>query len=164
MKNHSLKFLFLLLFALLAVGTVAAQDKSEIIGSWSQASVGPTNYQNQTTGALKNGRGSSFTYKFKADGTFEYVGYMEVTTYNCSTSLYNHKVGKYTVEGSSVTLKPTKDHWKNMNSCAPNSNTEKDKTPVEETYKWQVGTDDADQWAIALDNGKGPVILRRERE
>lgn len=164
MKNHSRKFLFLLLTLVFAAGTTLAQNKSEIVGSWSESSVGATNYQNQTTGALKNGRGSSFTYKFKADGTFEYTGYMEVTTYNCTTTLFNHKTGKYVVDGAQVTLKPVKDHWKNTNSCAASGNSEKDKTPVEETYKWQVGTDDANRWALALDSGKGPMIFRRDKE
>ena len=164
MKKYSSKFLFLFLSLIFIAGTVSAQNKSEIVGSWSDSNVGPTNYQNQTTGAYKAGRGNSFTYKFKADGTFEYVGYIEVTTYNCTTSLFNHKTGKYTVEGDTVTLKPNRDHWKNTNSCVASGNSEKDKTPEEQTYKWRVGTDDADRWALALDSGKGWMIFRQEKE
>lgn len=165
MKNHTQKFLFLFLSIFFVAGTTFAQSsKSEIVGSWSDSNVGPTNYENQTTGAYKAGRGNSFTYKFNADGTFEYVGYIEVTTYNCTTTLFNHKTGKYTVDGANVTLKPKRDHWKNTNSCAASGNSEKDKTPEEQTYEWRVGTDDANRWALALNSGKGWMLFRREKE
>lgn len=163
MKNYTGKILFAFLTLFFIAATTVGQSKSEIVGSWSDSNVGAINYQNQTTGALKNGRGSSFTYKFKADGTFEHIGYMEVTTYNCTTTLFNHKTGKYTVDGANVTLKPNRDHWKNTNSCAASGNSEKDKTPVEETYEWRVGTDNADRWALALNSGKGWMIFRQEK-
>lgn len=164
MKNHTRKILFLFLALVFIAGNCLAQDKSEIIGSWSDSNVGATNYQNQTTGALKNGRGSSFTYKFNGNGTFEYIGYMEVTTYNCTTTLFNHKTGKYTVEGSTVTFKPAKDHWKNTNSCAASGNSEKDKTPEIETAEWTVRTDDNGKLVLILDKGKGEMAFRREEK
>lgn len=158
------KFLFLFFTLFFVAGTLSAQNKSSIIGSWSDSSVGAINYQNQTTGALKNGRGSSFTYKFNADGTFEYVGYMEVTTYNCTTSLFNHKTGRYVLDGTALTLKPAKDHWKNTNSCAASGNSEKDKAPVVETMEWQVGKDDNGKSVLVLDKGKGAMVFRRDEK
>lgn len=165
MKNHTSKLLFLFLTLFIgATATFAQEDKSEIIGSWSDSSVGMINYENRTTGALKNGRGSSFTYKFNGNGTFEYIGYMEVTTYNCTTTLFNHKTGKYVIDGSSVTLKPAKDHWKNTNSCAASSNSEKDKTPVVETMEWQARENDNGKMELVLDKGKGAMVFRRDEK
>lgn len=163
MKRQTIKFLFLFLTLFFVAGNVSAQQsKSEIVGSWSDSSVGLLNYENRTTGALKNGRGHSFTYKFNANGTFEYIGYMEVTTYNCTTTLFNHKTGKYTVDGSSVTLKPTKDHWKNTNSCAASGNSTKDKTPENEVMEWTVRENENGKLELVLDKGKGEMVFRRE--
>lgn len=162
MKRHSQKLLFLFVSIFFIAGTCFAQSSSAIIGSWSDSSVGATQYQNQTTGALKNGRGSSFTYKFNTNGTFEYIGYMEVTTYNCTTTLFNHKTGKYIVEGTTVTLKPAKDHWKNTNSCAASGNSEKDKTPEVESLEWKVGENDNGKLVLILNKGKGDMVFRRE--
>lgn len=164
MKNHSQKLLFLFLSLFFIAGTAAAQNRSEIVGSWSDSSVGATSYRNQTTGALKNGRGSSFTYKFLAGGTFEYIGYMEVTTYNCTTTLFNHKTGKYTLDGATLTLKPVKDHWKSTNSCAPSSNKEQDKTPAAEELQWKIGRDDNGRTILILDKGKGEMKFRRDEK
>jgi len=165
MKNQMSKLLFLFLTIFLIAGNAfAQQSKSEIIGSWSDSSVGWTNYENRTTGALKNGRGSSFTYKFNANGTFEYIGYMEVTTYNCTTTLFNHKTGRYTVDGSSVTFKTAKDHWKNTNSCAASGNSTKDKTPENEVAEWVVRENDNGKLELVLDKGKGAMVFRREAD
>lgn len=162
MKNLLLKFLMVTLTAAPTVNS-HARDGASIVGSWSDSGVGLTQYENKTTGALKPGRGSSFTYKFSADGTFEYIGYMEVTTYNCTTTLFNHKTGAYTLDGQTVTFHPTKDHWKNANTCAPSGDKSRDKTPVDETATWQVGRDENGRTILVLNTGKGDMKFRRER-
>ena len=103
---------------------------SGIKGSWTNGSVGAISYQNRVTGATKPGRGSIFTYKFLPNGNYEFVGYMEITMYNCTTTLFNQITGRYRVNGSSVELEPSRDFWKNTNSCAPSSNKEQLKTPA----------------------------------
>lgn len=159
-----IKLTLLLVFFAMSATAFAQSDASAIVGSWSDSSVGLTNYENQTTGAWKNGRGSSFSYKFNRNGTFEYVGYMEVTTYNCTTTLYNHQTGKYSIDGSTVTFKPAKDHWKSTNSCAASGNKTQDKTPVEETAEWQVGENEQGRLVLVLDKGRGAMRFRRDEK
>jgi hypothetical protein len=100
------------------VTSALSQSASEA-GEWSTGSVGMIQYQNKVTGATKPGRGSVFTYRFLEIGSFEFVGYMESTMYNCTTTLFNQINGKYRVEGSTIFLSPAKDLWKNGNTCAP---------------------------------------------
>lgn len=137
---------------------------SELFGSWKNASVGMIQYQNQTTGATKPGRGSLFNYKFSADGTYEYIGYMEVTMYNCTTTLFNNIKGKYTVDGTTINLNPARDYWKNTNSCAASGNKEQTKTPQKSSLDFRTKQDEYGNQFLCLADSKGETCYKREKE
>ncbi len=122
MKTAFLIFVFLVLL------TTAYGQSSDIVGEWKNGSVGMIQYQNRTTGSTKPGRGSIFTYRFLANGTYEFVGYMETTMYTCTTTLFNQITGKYRTDGSTLLLDPSRDFWKNTKSCAASSNKQQTKT------------------------------------
>ena len=110
---------------------------SEIVGKWDNGNVGLIQYQNQVTGAVRNGRSSYFAYKFLANGNYEFIGLMEFNMYNCTTSYFNQVTGKYTVDGNSISLNPNRDFWKSTNSCAASGNKEVNKTPTPKTVEFQ---------------------------
>src|SRR6185369_5972301 len=70
------------------------------------------NEVNTVTGQTKNRRGQLFSYKFEADGTYTFVGYMESTMFGCTTGLFNEINGRYLVDGSTIFLNPSRDFWK----------------------------------------------------
>ncbi len=130
-KISSTSFWLFIFIALIAVQTYSAFGQaSEVTGYWKNGSVGSIQYQNRVTGATKSGRGSLFTYKFLPNGNYEFIGYMEVTMYNCTTTLFNQITGKYSVNGSTINLNPSRDFWKNTNSCAASGNKQQTKTPT----------------------------------
>lgn len=133
-------FVFFAIIAVQAYSTFG--QTSEITGYWKNGSVGTIQYQNRTTGATKPGRGSLFTYKFLANGNYEFIGYMETTMYNCTTTLFNQITGRYSVEGSTITLNPSRDSWKSSNSCAASGNKQQTKTPTPKTIEFQTKEDD----------------------
>ncbi len=135
---------------------------SDIIGSWKNGSVGMISYQNRTTGATKPGRGSIFTYKFNANGTYEFVGYMETTMYNCTTTLFNQIAGRYTVDGSTISLNPSKDFWKNTNSCAPSSNKQQNKVPTRLSLSYERRQDEYGKELLCITAKEGETCYRRE--
>ena len=106
------------LFSAFVVGTAAVGSFGQVAGTWTNGTVGAVQYQNRVTGATKSGRGSIFTYKFHPNGTYEFTGYMEVTMYSCTTTLFNQISGRYKVSDGTVALAPSRDFWKNTNSCA----------------------------------------------
>lgn len=163
-KLYSVTFWLLLFISLVVVETIStfAQD-ADITGSWKNASVGMIQYQNQVTGATKPGRGSIFTYKFLPDGKYEFVGYMEMTMYNCTTTLFNQISGKYSVDGSTINLDPARDYWKNTNSCAASGNKEQTKAPVKKSYELVTKTDDYGKDVLCLNDGKGETCYHREK-
>lgn len=161
---HSVSFWLLIFFSLIIVEAVStfAQD-TDITGTWKNASVGMIQYQNQVTGATKPGRGSIFTYKFLPNGNYEFVGYMEMTMYNCTTTLFNQINGKYSLDGNTIRLSPARDYWKNTNSCAASGNKEQLKTPVKKTYDLSAKIDEYGKQYICLNDGSGETCYHREK-
>ena len=154
--------IFGILIAVQAYSTFA--QSSDITGSWKTGSVGSIQYKNQVTGATKSGRGSLFWYKFLPDGNYEFVGYMELTMYSCTTTLFNQITGKYSVDGSTINLAPARDYWKNTNSCAASSNKEQTKTPTPKTLEFRAKTDEYRHQLLCLTDGSGETCYQREKE
>ena len=137
-------------------------QSSEIVGTWNNGSVGAISYQNEVTGSIKPGRGSVFSYRFHPNGNFEYIGYMEVTMYNCTNTLFNNLTGKYSVDGSTITLVPNKDFWKSTNTCAKSGNKQQTKPPVKRTMQFEVRDDEYGRKQLCVDEGKGESCYRKE--
>ena len=154
--------IFGILVAVQAYSTFA--QSSDITGSWKNGSVGTIQYQNRVTGSTKPGRGSLFWYKFLPNGNYEFVGYMEVTMYNCTTTLFNQINGKYSVDGTTISLNPSRDFWKNTNSCAASGNKETTKTPTNKTLEFQTKTDEYGSDLICLSENGSETCYRREKE
>lgn len=132
-----------------------------IVGTYTNGSTSmlAEKYYNGTT-AFRNG--STYKYVFTADGRFEFIGLVSSTMYGCTTTLFNDKRGKYQVSGNQITLIPSKNFWRNMYSCAPNSNKERDYTLDRETYQFCTKQDEYGKTLICLDSGKGEACYRRE--
>ena len=157
MKKAFLTFIILAAFASVAT----AQD---ITGYWKTGSVGSIQYQNRVTGSTKPGRGSLFWYKFQPNGQYEFVGYMEVTMYNCTTTLFNEIKGRYSVDGSTIYLNPSRDFWKNTNSCAASGNKETTKTPTRKSLEFVTKNDEYGNELLCLTEGSGETCYRKESE
>lgn len=166
LRKISTTTIWLTIFAILiAVQAYSAFGQSNAIqGYWKTGSVGSIQYQNQVTGATKSGRGSIFSYKFFTDGKYEFIGYMEMNMYNCNNTLFNQVAGKYSVEGSTIYLNPTKDFWKSTNSCAASGNKQQYKTPNKKTLEFELKEDDYGRNELCLTEGDSQTCYRREKE
>ena len=122
------------------------------------------NEVNTTTGQTKNNRGKTFSYTFAADGTYSFVGYMESTMFGCTTSLFNEIHGRYLVDGTTIFLNPSRDFWKNMYSCFPNSNRSESKTPTKKSLEFCFKTDQYGKEFICLNDGGVETCYRRGTE
>lgn len=134
----------------------------EIVGVWRNGSVSMMQEKNLTTGQITSSNGSTITYKFFADGRFEYIGYIKSTMYGCTTDLFNDKRGRVEISGNQITLVPTKNYWKNTYSCSPASNKERDYVLERETYTFRTKTDEYGKTLVCLANAKGESCYRRE--
>ena len=157
--------LWLAIFAILIVveGYSAFGQSSEIVGSWKTGSVGSIQYQNQVTGQTRNGRGSIFTYKFFSNGNYEFVGYMEMNMYNCTTTIFNNITGKYSVDGTTINLDPSRDFWRSSNSCAASGNKQTTKAPMPKSLEFQTKVDDYGQQLLCIQDGEANTCYQRDK-
>ena len=155
--------IFMVLVAVQAYSAFG-QSKSDVLGYWKTGSVGSIGYQNQLTGAVKNGRGSLFTYKFLPNGTYEFIGYMEMNMYNCNNTLFNQISGRYSVAGNNIFLSPSRDLWKSTNSCAASGNKQQLKTPAKKVLEFQTKTNEYGQELLCISEGGGEESCYRKEK
>jgi hypothetical protein len=134
-----------------------------LIGTWDNGSVSTVNRQNTITGMITPGRSSRFEYKFTADGRFQFTGILQMTNYSCTDLLYNEKAGKFSLNGSTLTLTPSKNYWKKTNSCAPSSNSEKNQPLTAETYQFSTKINEYNQELICLTSKDGESCYRKKQ-
>src|SRR5687768_1673697 len=157
-----MKYILLLSLFLFAGNLFAQKVPTEIVGEWHNGNVSMMEEKNLTTGQTAASNGSTFAYKFSADGSFEFIGYIKSTMYGCTTDLFNDKRGTVEIEGDRITLIPSKNYWKNTYSCSPKSNKERDYVLERETFKLRIATDQNGGEFICLANAKGETCYRKE--
>lgn len=101
------------------------------------------------------GRSHYFEYKFHPDGTFEHVSIMQMTTYSCTTTYFNDKRGRYTIDGDRLTLTPSKNFWRQQYSCSPSSNKEINHKLDPEVVTFRIKRNDRGRQALCFDSGGG---------
>ena len=155
--------IFMVLVAVQAFSAFG-QSNSEVLGYWKSGSVGSIGYQNQVTGQVKSGRGSIFSYKFLPNGTYEFIGYMEMNMYNCNNTLFNQISGRFSVAGNNIFLTPSRDLWKSTNSCAASGNKQQLKTPTKKVLEFQTKTNEYDQELLCISEGGGEESCYRKEK
>ena len=142
----------------------AGVSTDSVVGTWTNGNVSTLSEKNLTTGAISSRGGSTFKYVFNADGSFSFVGLINSTMYGCTTSLFNDKRGRYEISGSKITLVPSKNFWRNMYSCSPASNKERDYVLERETYSFRTKTEEYGATLICLAKaGSDEACYRREQ-
>jgi hypothetical protein len=155
---------FVLVFGIIVSQVVTATAQNSVVGFWKTGGLGMINEVNTVTGQTKNRRGQMFSYKFAADGTYTFVGYMESTMFGCTTSLFNEINGRYMVDGTTIFLNPSRDFWKNMYSCFPNSNRSQTKIPTKKSLEFGFKRDEYGKAFICLNDAGVETCYRREEE
>ena len=117
---------------------------------------------------LENGRTGNdqmFSYRFAADGSYTFHGYMESTMFGCTTSLFQEVTGRYLVDAGTIFLKPSRDVWTNSYSCFPNRNSSQEKsTPAEKSLQFSFKTDEYGKSFICLNDAGVETCYRLEEE
>ena len=156
-----MKYFLGLILTLLTVGSVTAQTRSSVpenlVGKWFEGSASILQEKNMTTGSVASRYGSSLGYEIKADGTFQYAGLIKSTMYGCTTTLWNDRRGKISIEGDVITFTPVKDYWLNTNSCYPSANKEQNKALEAKSYNFEVGEKNGRTWLCMREVGKTDV-------
>lgn len=76
-------------------------------GKWRSTSAAAVQYKDSYTGSLAPTSGHSFAYEFLPDGTYRSSNLLQVTTYGCTSSVYNENSGRYRVEADRLYIEPS---------------------------------------------------------
>ena len=156
-----MKYVTAIILTFLIVGLLATQTRSQVpsnlVGRWFNGSTSILQEQNMSTGAISSKYGSSIGYEINADGTFQYAGLIKSTMYGCTTTLWNDRRGRISIEGDVITFRPNKDYWLNTYSCYPSSNKEKNKELQNQAFNFEVGTKNGKEWLCLREVGKTEV-------
>jgi hypothetical protein len=143
-------------------------QQASVLGSWKTGDIDPLNYAKQTTNASTPNSEPVNTYKFLANGNYEYTSFRRSTTGNCSLTFFNFNKGKYVITGETITLTPGKDNLKTENSCAANSvfgnNIERKKAPAKRSYQFRTTTSVEGKEVLCLKFEAGETCYHRVRE
>jgi len=132
-----------------------------IVGTWTNGAMS-MNGEKNVDGTITARRGTSFKYIFHPNGTFEFTGYGESTMFGCTTSLFQDKRGRYTINGNRLTLTLTKNFWRKQNGCAPGSNSEQNYKLDPENYTFGTKQNEYGQTLVCLTSATGESCYRRE--
>lgn len=159
------KITFFILTAIICLSSSIAFGQTESLnGTWTNGSVGSIQYQNRTTGSTRSGHGSHFSYKLFANGTYEYVGYMETTMYNCTNTLFNQVTGKFRVGDSKIELEQSRDFWKTTNSCAASGNKQSTKPASKKTVSFNIKQDEYGSTLLCLTEKEAESCFKKEKQ
>jgi hypothetical protein len=167
--KHSGEFLMskniaLVIFAIAILTIISNAQNINLVGMWRTGGLSTTDDVNTVTGSRTASNGNTLKYEFRPDGRFAFVGYMQSTMYGCTTALFNDKQGKFSFDGSQLTLTPVKNFWRNTYSCSPSSNKERNYVLDTEVYDVRNKTDEYGKLYICLTNAKGETCYRREKQ
>lgn len=165
--KHSGEFLMtkniaLVIFAIAILTIISNAQNINVVGTWQTGGLSTTDDVNTVTGSRTASNGKLFKYEFKADGRYAFIGYVQSTMYGCTTAWFNDKHGKYSLNGSQLTLTPAKNFWRNTFSCSPASNKERDYTLETQVFDVSNKTDEYGKLYVCLANANGETCYRRE--
>ena len=121
---------------------------AEMVGSWYEGSVSTIDYYDPGTGTWAPPSGSGFAYTFNADGTYEYSGILQVSTYGCTSTLFGYYTGTVTVEGNVLTTYQNGGKTKYETNCGTNSETAAEAEVT--AFGWQIGPDEYGEETLTL--------------
>lgn len=93
-----------------------------LVGVWTTGSVSTINYEDAITGAAAPPSGTHAELTITSDGSYSQNGLLQSTVYNCTTSLFVMEEGKASVEGDTITFKPSKLKTTMQNTCSQSGN------------------------------------------
>jgi hypothetical protein len=139
---------------------------NSIVGAWFDGYASMLSGYTPTYGpkSYTPGRSSAFKYVFHPNGTFEHTSLVQSTLYNCTTAWFNDKRGRYTISGDQITLAPTKNFWRQHNSCSAAGNKEINHKLDPETYTFSVRRDEYGSEQVCFKVGNGDACYKREEK
>lgn len=105
-----------------------------VVGAWRTLNVSSISYVDLSTGAHSSPSGASVSYEFRGDGTFKYGGLAQLSVYQCSTSSFDYDLGRWSLAGDRLTLRPEVSTTTWENTCNRSKNREAKRPLAERSF------------------------------
>lgn len=106
---------------------------SSIVGKWVSGSSGSMTTTN--SGVYLGGNASRHTYDFRADGTVEYTGIMNMMTGGCRLQVFKSARGRAVLNGGTLTISWQPASFSREDSCSSSKNYKKTLPAETETFQ-----------------------------
>lgn len=123
---------------------------SEFVGKWYMGSTSALAFLDRRTGISDAAGGNSFSFEFKADGSFIKAGVMKTSSYGCSIIVFGYETGKFKTAGDRLMLDDKENFISYKDSCNPHTNSEKNKPPRKLEYPYEIRIDEKGRTQLCL--------------
>ncbi|HLM61026.1 MAG TPA: hypothetical protein VK308_09495 [Pyrinomonadaceae bacterium] len=90
---------------------------SDLVGKWNKGTVASYGYRNTVTNDYTSGYGSANMHEVRANGSFDYSNFAQISLYGCTTELFTSMKGRAAISGSQVTFSYLSGNVKGKDSC-----------------------------------------------
>jgi hypothetical protein len=90
---------------------------SDLIGKWNKGTVASYGYRNTVTNDYTSGYGSANMHEIRANGSFDYSNFAQISLYGCTTELFTSMKGRAAISGSQVIFSYVSGNVKGKDSC-----------------------------------------------
>jgi hypothetical protein len=77
---------------------------SDLVGKWNKGTVSSYGYRNTVTNDYTSGYGAANMHEIRADGSFDYSNFAQISLYGCTTELFTSMKGRAAINRSQVTF------------------------------------------------------------
>lgn len=127
---------------------------ANLIGVWFAGVIPPTDFYDPTTGAWRDTNGLGQMYKFNADGTYVYAGFLRLQNGGCRTEVSVYKVGAFEASADTATLTPQLAKTRTVIVCGSTSETITDGPFEPYQLGWQQVDDERSRPKLFLQSGE----------
>ena len=114
---------------------------ADVVATWFSGVIPPPDFYNPTTGEWRATNGLGQMYRFNADASFVYAGFLRIQNGACRTEVSTYKQGQASIAGTTLTLKPTIAKTRTVVVCGSQSDTTTEGPFEPVALGWRVADD-----------------------
>jgi hypothetical protein len=150
-------------FSLVGSSGNAFAEEPQLVGKWRATHAAATQYRDSYSGAYAPTSGSSFAYEFLQDGTYRFSGLLQVTTYGCTSSVFQESSGRYRAQEGQISIEPAQGFVRSQTCGGQPSQKQADLAVHIYTFRLESQGGAAVLVLNGTDGKTKPDFFRRER-
>lgn len=135
---------------------------AELVGTWFSGAIPPTDFYNPTTGEWRSVNGLGQMYRFNADGSFTYAGFLRLQNGQCLSEVSVYKQGKAQTNGVTISLTPNLSKTRTVIVCGSHSDSTVNGSLEPYPIGWSIGEDQGGRTQLVVTEGTQTTTYSKE--